>query len=293
MFPLVSICIPTFNGEAYLQEALDSILQQNSRDFEVIISDDQSTDDTLKIANKFKEAADFPVKIYNHSPKGIGANWNNCIKKAKSKYIKFLFQDDILYNTCIYEMTRLLEDNKGIALVASKRDFIVEANLNKDLEKWIQTYENLQSQFKNESETLVLDKKLFRSDFFLRSPLNKIGEPSVIMFRRDILKKVGYFREDLKQILDYEFYYRILKEHHIAILNKKLVAFRIHDNQATNINKNNQLDESEQYYHLLYMQYFKYLNLKNMKMLLKKYNYLIQFIVKVKHEKRFNFNNLT
>ncbi|MDN3595042.1 glycosyltransferase family 2 protein [Zunongwangia endophytica] len=257
---LVSICIPTYNGGVYLQEALDSILQQNFRDFEIIISDDQSKDETLKIANKFKEAVDFPVKIYNHNPNGIGANWNNCLEKAKGKYIKFLFQDDILYSTCISDMTKFLEDNKDISLVASKRDFIVESNLNKDLKKWIQTYGNLQCQFKNLSQTLVLDKKVFRSDFFLQSPLNKIGEPSVVMFRNDILKKVGYFREDLKQILDYEFYYRILKKQQIAILNKKLVAFRIHDDQATNINRSSKINDYKIYNEILYKEYFWLLN---------------------------------
>lgn len=289
----VSICIPTYNGEAYLQEALDSITIQNFRDFEVIISDDQSTDDTLKIANNFKNNSDFPVRIYNHIPNGIGSNWNNCLKKAKGKYIKFLFQDDILYATCISDMTKFLEDNKNIALVASKRDFIVESKLNEDLKKWIQVYGDLQFQFEDKSHPLILDKKLFRSEVFLRSPLNKIGEPSVVMFRKDVLKKVGFFREDLKQILDYEFYYRILKRYQIAILNRKLVGFRVHDHQATNINRNNQLDESEQFYHLLYKQYFGYLNYKDMKILLKKYNYLVQFILKVRNEKRFNFNNLT
>ena len=258
--PLVSICIPTYNGETYLQEALNSILKQDFRDFEVIISDDQSTDDTLKIADNFKNNSDFSVRIYNHIPNGIGSNWNNCLKKAKGKYTKFLFQDDILYPTCISDMTRFLEENKSIALVASKRDFIVESKLNEDLTKWIQIYGDLQFQFEDKAHPLILDKTLFQLDFFLRSPLNKIGEPSVVMFRTDVLRKVGFFREDLKQILDYEFYYRILKRHKIAILNKKLVGFRIHDHQATNINRSIRIDDYEIYYKILYNEYFWLLN---------------------------------
>ena len=92
--PLVSICIPTYNGEAYLQEALDSIQNQDYQNLEVVISDDNSSDNTVSIIQKFKNEVDFSVTIISHTPKGIGANWNNCIKHAAGTYIKFLFQDE-------------------------------------------------------------------------------------------------------------------------------------------------------------------------------------------------------
>ncbi len=282
MFPLVSICIPTFNGEAYLQEALDSILQQNSRDFEVIISDDQSTDDTLKIANKFKEAADFPVKIYNHSPKGIGANWNNCIKKAKSKYIKFLFQDDVLYPTCIKKMVSVLESYPKIALVASKRDFIVESSASSALTSWLDKYKDLQATLSNEeNNVLVLDKSLFKSIEFLNSPFNKIGEPSVVMFRSNIIKKVGMFNEELKQILDYEFYYRILKRYKVAILPEKLAGFRVHGLQESEKNNMNNVNEKFIFDKILYRFFFRYLRIDHKKELFLKFNPLLRKIIKL------------
>ena len=87
---LVSVCIPTYNGAPFLQEALDSVSQQTYRNIEVIISDDASNDKTLEIIQDFKAKASFPVSIYHHEPKGIGANWNNCIRKANGKFIKFL-----------------------------------------------------------------------------------------------------------------------------------------------------------------------------------------------------------
>ncbi|WBL24869.1 glycosyltransferase family 2 protein [Zunongwangia sp. HGR-M22] len=277
--PLVSICIPTYNGETYLQDALNSILKQNFKDFEVIISDDCSTDNTLNIIASFKENTDFPVRVYNHIPQGIGANWNNCLKHANGEYIKFLFQDDILYPDCIEKMIAVLENKKDLALVASKRDFIIESNFNQELEVWINTYSDLQSEFKQAySKTLILDKKIFSSKTFLKSPLNKIGEPSVVMFRKDVLKKTGNFRGDLKQILDYEFYYRILKKYKIVILPEKLVGFRIHENQATNINRSSKIDDYKIYNQILYKDYFWLLNRKQQKKLFLKFHPLSPFI---------------
>ena len=78
-----------------------------------------------------------------------------------------------------------------------------------------------------------MDNTLFGRLDFKKSPYNKIGEPPTVLFKKEIIEEVGYFDEQLKQVLDYVFYYRILKKHPIAILNKKLVSFRIHENQAT------------------------------------------------------------
>ena len=62
------------------------------------------------------------------------------------------------------------------------------------------------------------------------------------MFRKDVLEEVGAFRTDLKQILDMEFCYRLLKNHTISVINKELVSFRLHKNQASNTNKGDDND---------------------------------------------------
>ena len=104
--PLVSICLPTYNGETFLNEALDSIKSQTYPNLEVIVSDDASSDGTLRIIEEFKATVAFPVQVFNHEPQGIGANWNHCMKHAKGIYIKFLFQDDVLYPECVTEMVK-------------------------------------------------------------------------------------------------------------------------------------------------------------------------------------------
>lgn len=258
---LVSICVPTFNGEKYLEEALASIKHQTYRNFEVIISDDNSSDRTMEILNAFKEETDFPVFVYSHKPSGIGANWNNCIKKAKGKYIKFLFQDDILSATCLKEMVEILENQPEIGLVGCKRNFIIHSSCETNVQQWMEVYGDLQKYLDTgDKKILYLDHKLIGRKDFLKSPYNKIGEPSSVIFRKSVVKKSGFFDTDLEQILDYVFYYRLLKFYSIAIINKPLVSFRIHQDQTTNHNRIKKINDYKRYDEILFEEFFDYLN---------------------------------
>lgn len=272
--PFVSICIPTYNGANYLVESLHSISSQTYQNFEVIVSDDASSDNTLKIVETFKNQSHFPVHIFHHTPNGIGANWNNCMKHASGKYIKFLFQDDVMEKDCLEHMVQVVEENPKVGLVASKRDFIIEEEMKSDeTNQWIKIYGDLQNHLNLPIEDInILDTSLFGLHSFYGSPLNKIGEPSLVMFRKLVIDEVGYFNEDLKQILDYEYWYRILKKYPVVIINKPLVKFRLHATQATNINRNKVLNDYEIYEQILYKDYFKLLHSKLRKRLSVKYH---------------------
>lgn len=272
---LVSICIPTYNGAHFIAEAMDSAIAQTYENLEIIVSDDASKDTTLSIIERYKTKTDIPIRVYKHKPNGIGANWNHTIEKANGKYIKFLFQDDVLAPSCIAEMVAVMQADSTIGLVASKRDFIIdESFLNKEIKLWIDNYADLQKtlNLSTQNNCSIIDKTLFKSETFLKSPLNKIGEPTVVLFRKDIIKEVGYFDESLKQILDYEYWYRILKHKKVAILNKKLVKFRLHTNQATNVNRSQDIPDYAIYQKLLYKEYLKLLHPNVQRRLLNQYN---------------------
>lgn len=273
--PLVSICIPTYNGEKFIAEAMDSAITQTYDNLEIVVSDDASKDATLTIIASYKTKTNIPIRVYKHKPNGIGANWNHSIQKAQGAYIKFLFQDDVLAPNCIAEMVAVMQADSTIGLVASKRDFIIdESFLNKEAKLWIDKYADLQSTLNlpTQNKLNIIDNTLFKTETFLKSPLNKIGEPTVVLFRKDIVKEVGYFDESLMQILDYEYWNRILKHKKIAILNEKLVTFRLHANQATNVNRNQEISDYKLYERLLYKQYFKLLRPNIQRRLLTKYN---------------------
>lgn len=285
--PLVSICMPVYNGAEFLEEALRSVTRQSYTNLELVVSDDDSKDNSLEIVKVFKLNSKVPVKIITHKPAGIGANWNNCIKEAGGKYIKFLFQDDVLEPACIEKMVQVMEADEAVGLVASKRKFIIEESFKtKHYEKWVETYGDLQTglTFKKEKNMIYLDKSLFSDPCFFVSPLNKIGEPSTFMFKKETIKKIGYFNEELKQVLDYEFCYRILKKQKIVVIEEKLVGFRLHGSQTTVKNKYNNA-YTEDFYRLekiIYKHYRRYLEKKHRKRLLKKYNLFYRVLRKIK-----------
>ena len=90
----VSIIIPVFNGEKYLKKCLDSVKSQIYNDFEVIIINDGSTDNTSKIIETY--LTDKRFKVINQDNRGIGFSRNIGIKKAKGEYIVFLDSDDYI-----------------------------------------------------------------------------------------------------------------------------------------------------------------------------------------------------
>lgn len=276
--PLISVCIPTYNGEKYLQETLESIQLQTYSNVELIISDDSSIDKTLDIIKKFKVISKYPVFLYHHNPTGIGSNWNNCIKKANGELIKFLFQDDVMEYNCLERMVSVYNKNPQAGLIASKRSFIVEKNvIGETTNNWIEKYRDLQIGLQHQNaDILILDKAVFKRSDFRKSPLNKIGEPSVVLFRKDIVNQIGYFRTDLKQILDYEYWYRILKRNTIVIINEQLVRFRIHEDQATNVNREKAINDYSLYDKILYKEYFNLLSEENKLRLRHKFSLILR-----------------
>jgi glycosyltransferase involved in cell wall biosynthesis len=276
--PLVSVCLPTYNGAFFLKEALDSLKNQTQQNMELIASDDASTDETFNILTKFAENVSFPCKVVRHEPDGIAENWNNTLKLANGKYIKFLFQDDVMYPDCIEKMVFVLEKDKGIGLVCSKRDIITDKD-NRFTQGFIANFGNLQVNipFRSNDLTVLKGKGILKSKYFKSKPINIIGEPIAVLFRTELISKIGYFRKDMFQLVDYEYWLRVFKKYKIAFMSEKLAAFRLHHNQASYKNNKSQLNDKELYYSLLYKDYFWYLHSDFKWWLFKKYN--IVFIV--------------
>src|SRR5688572_1854444 len=97
----VSICMPTYNGARYLRSAIESALSQTYPNFELLVVDDGSTDDTLTIAREFARL-DSRIKVHQNTKRlGLAGNWNRSIDLAAGEWIKFLFQDDLLHSECV------------------------------------------------------------------------------------------------------------------------------------------------------------------------------------------------
>jgi predicted O-linked N-acetylglucosamine transferase (SPINDLY family)/GT2 family glycosyltransferase len=235
--PLVSVCIPTYNGEEFIEEALYSILNQTYSNLEIIISDDNSLDKTIEIAQLFRKRLNIDFSIIKHEQFGLSQNWNFCISQAKGKYIKFLFQDDLLEPDAISEMVKLAEQDEEIGLVFSPRKlFMSEIDIHcnpgfldghgaKDIHKGWSNLKSIQS-----GRELLEDIHLFNYS------INKIGEPTTVLIRKDVFKEVGLFNPNLCQLVDLEMWFRIINKYKVGFVNKCLSHFRIHRNQQSNRN---------------------------------------------------------
>ncbi|OYX85747.1 MAG: hypothetical protein B7Y83_03695 [Flavobacteriales bacterium 32-34-25] len=285
--PLVSICIPTYNGEKFIEQALQSAINQTYKNIEMIISDDNSVDNTLAIVKETLINSSIPFYIFNHEPKGIGANWNNCIEKANGVYIKFLFQDDLLQFDCIEKMIELALSDNNIGLIYCKRTILYDRN-NADHTKWIRYCGTLHTKWhKIKVQQGVLEGKKYLSDLYLMNgPLNKIGEPTAVLIRKDCFDRVGYFDESLKQTLDIEYWYRLMKYYKVGFIDEELVSFRLHDEQATFVNQHNKVDEKYLLNKKKYNSIFWHLHLKNKWKLFKSHSRIgdvVRYIKRIAH----------
>ncbi|WP_375234788.1 glycosyltransferase family 2 protein [Winogradskyella sp.] len=281
--PLVSICIPTYNGEVYLSECLDSALCQTYTNIELIISDDASTDNTLAIVNAVKAKTDIPIHIFNHSPNGIGANWNNCIKHANGAYIKFLFQDDVLVPNCIEKLMDVMLSEDNIAMVYAKRYFMYEKETQHILE-FKKVYGELHKYWSKLEviEGVLNGKDYLKDNNFLNAPKNKIGEPTSVLLNKECFKKVGYFNEELKQALDVEYWSRLMPYYDIGFVDEVLSSFRLHQAQASAINKSKKINESHTLHKIYYNKLLPYLHNDCRWKLMKKFHPILSRLVKLK-----------
>ena len=232
--PLVSICLPLYNGERYLREALDGIIAQTYRPLELVVSDDRSKDDSLAIVEEYRSKTDIEVRVLHHEPAGIGANWNHCVRAARGAYIKFVFQDDLITPDCVAKLMAVALEDEEVGMVFCRRTLLIDPN-NAEHTAWAEKYRNLHTGW-GRLDRVNSGKQLLAHPDLLKIPRNKIGEPPATLLKKEVFDRVGYFREDLKQALDYEFYYRLMTRFKVGFVDEELFTFRLHGEQATAVN---------------------------------------------------------
>jgi glycosyltransferase involved in cell wall biosynthesis len=297
MMPLVSICIPIYNGSLYLNEALKSVESQSYPKCEVIISDDNSIDDSLEIASLHKERCKFPVRIVTNklNNRGIGNNWNNCIIHARGEYIKFIFQDDILREDCIDKMMYQIELYPTVGFVYCKRNFMYPKG---DLYyiNWVMKFGDLHKHWFNEYQlnSVIKGSKFLKDRNLFSHPHNKFGEPIATLIKKEIFTQIGLFNTQLKQTLDYEYWNRLLGVTDTIFIDEPLVTFRLHNKQTSRINEIEKLNESDLYYESMYKTLLFRLHLINVWFLLQRFHPIISTLNKIfkKVKKRLRYSYL-
>ena len=144
MAPGVSVCIPTYNGAAFLAETLTSVVAQTYRDFEVVVVDDCSTDESFDIAERFARSDPRVRAIRNAERAGSGAaNSKVYLAHARGEWIKTLNQDDLMAPTCL---ARMLDASARGPLVICWHDFLFESGIDPAIRAWYEELPTLASE---------------------------------------------------------------------------------------------------------------------------------------------------
>lgn len=212
--PLVSVCIPTYNGYPFLEYTLDSLFNQTYENIEIVVIDNASTDDTNLLINKYKNNNNFK---YLRNKKNIGgANFNKALLAGNGNYIAIFHSDDIYKPEIISKQMRTMEEYKEIAAVFTMGYKIDENN------KVIGKY-NIPRKLKN--KTIFSFKDIFEE--FLINGNSFLLCPSFFL-KKDIINNIGIFPPyKFRTGGDVEYWFRILSRYKIAILDEKLMKRRI------------------------------------------------------------------
>jgi glycosyltransferase involved in cell wall biosynthesis len=227
----ISVCIPTFNYAKYLPQTIESICCQSFRDFELLIIDDCSTDNTADLVSNYA-AVDRRIRfLVNKSHLGMVENWNACLSEARGEYIKFVFADDrLLSENALLRMMTEFSSCPQASLVFSARR-VIDSEC-REL--------RLESPFARDLTADGLD--LIR--LCVSRQDNLIGEPTSVMFRKACA--VRGFRQEYRQIVDQELWFHILEKGRFAYIHEPLVAFRSHPLQQSIYNRSRPLENLEE-----------------------------------------------
>jgi len=219
--PKVSVLIPTYNYGRYLAEAIESVLEQDFQDFELLIADDCSADNTAEVVRPFC-ARDARVRFAVHAANlGMVNNWNYCLEQARGEYIKFLFGDDkLMHRQALSKMLALLRQYPSAILAASARTILDEES------KAVDIYRDL-------AEGCHDGRKIITA-YLMANGKNLVGEPSAVMFRKAEARRG--FDPRYRQITDVEMWIHLLEKGDLAYTREPLCAFRSHPSQQTERN---------------------------------------------------------
>ena len=204
--PDVSVCIPAYNHGKYIRECITSVLNQDYKDLEVVITDDFSTDGTVNAILPF--VSDTVRLFRNDKNCGPGAAANNSIRNSRGDFICYFNSDDAFLPSKIGKQRKVLDENPEIGAVFSFVEYMDDESRtipgpslkgNRSKESWLRLF--------------------FYEGNFLSAP--------TVMIRRSILDKIGLFDHRLVQAQDFDLWIRLCLEAEIHVIEEPLIRYRI------------------------------------------------------------------
>jgi len=220
--PTVSVCIPTYNGAAHLEEALACVTAQTFSDFEVVIVDDCSVDGTVAIAERYVANEPRARLIRNKVRAGSsGRNANRCLEESSGEWVKFLFQDDLMTPDCLEKMLRA--GDRG-PLVISHHDYVFAPETDDEVRQYYETLPTV-------GEVLPVDyapADAVCAAIMRHLWVNFVGPTSASLIHRQCFATYGRFHGTNIYFPDLELWMRVGTNAGIAIARERLTSFRVH-----------------------------------------------------------------
>jgi glycosyltransferase involved in cell wall biosynthesis len=215
----VSVILTSYNHASYLRDAIDSVLSQTYCDFELIIWDDASTDESWLIINSYKDSR---IKAFRNEERKRGVyGINKAIGEiARGDYIAIHHSDDIWDPSKLERQVRFLDEHPDVGAVFTNALIVGENGA--ALEDTSNVYYKIFEQ-PNRSRHEWLNQ------FFYKG--NALCHPSVLIRRRCYIDS-GFYRPWLAQVSDFDMWIRLCLKHSIYVLPEKLVRFRVRENEA-------------------------------------------------------------
>lgn len=227
----VSVLIAAYNEEGYLAEAVDSVLNQSFKDYEIIVIDDASTDGTRRIAKKYAEKYDNVRVLTNEKNRYRGGALNRGLEVAKGELIVFLDGDDIYTKNKLREQVKYMNENKDIDLVYSDMErFYPDGR--KEAIKSFEIVRDLRDVLKDAQK-----RDDFGSvkpyEFLLEGREKQLIPGAGVMIRKEIFDVVKY-DEDLVVAEDYDLWFQAIGAgFKFGYLPGLFYLYRMHDGQIT------------------------------------------------------------
>ena len=220
MQPLVSVIIPNYNYARFLEQRIDSVLNQTYSNIEVIILDDCSTDNSKEVIEKYRNTPKVKHIIYNKENSGSTfKQWEKGFAKAKGEFIWIAECDDYAAPTFLEEIVHIMQNDETIKIGYSNSYWITP-----------------QKTFINRWCTIKKDIKIYNGKRFIKTHMmkeNYIYNASMVVFRRDALNSVDPDYKNYKSCGDKLFWISMAVTGKVAYICKPLNYFRIHSDKVT------------------------------------------------------------
>jgi glycosyltransferase involved in cell wall biosynthesis len=228
--PKVSVIMPTFNAEKYICEAMDSVLNQVYKDFEIIVIDDGSNDDTQQILGQYGNK----IRYVYQENRGVSAARNRGVCQAWGEYVAFLDADDIWLTEKLSSQVSIAEQNPEIDLFFSDAEVFNDKGLLRTSYRPSHVAEYEAGSFRHQIASAIFnDGSVIKGNFYKDLLMGNLITMSTVLVRKECLERIGYFNEGLSIGEDYDLWMRIARARNILYFNSVKTRYRFRDDSSS------------------------------------------------------------